>query len=51
VSSPDIGVATLALLVGIGFILRGVTLCVTAWLVGRLTDEARHEASQAVSTS
>ncbi len=31
VSSPDIGVTTLALLVGIAFILRGIGLCVTSW--------------------
>jgi uncharacterized membrane protein HdeD (DUF308 family) len=33
VASPDIGVATLAILVGIGFILRGVALCVLGWSI------------------
>ena len=31
VSSPDIGVATLAVLVGISFIVRGVGMCMVAW--------------------
>jgi uncharacterized membrane protein HdeD (DUF308 family) len=31
VSSPDIGVATLALLVGISFLVRGIGLCMLAW--------------------
>lgn len=31
VSSPDIGVATLALFVGISLILRGIALCALAW--------------------
>ena len=31
VSSPDIGVATLAILVGISFIVRGVGICMLAW--------------------
>jgi uncharacterized membrane protein HdeD (DUF308 family) len=31
VSSPDIGVKTLALLIGIAFILRGIGLCIVAW--------------------
>ncbi len=35
VSSPHIGVATLALLVGIVFIVRGVALCVVAWALHR----------------
>lgn len=37
VSSPHIGVATLALLVGIVFIVRGVALCVMAWALHRAT--------------
>lgn len=43
VSSPDIGVATLALLVGISFIVRGLGLCQIAWVlhaVGRDTEPA-----------
>jgi uncharacterized membrane protein HdeD (DUF308 family) len=32
VSSPDIGVATLALLIGISLIVRGVALCGLAWV-------------------
>jgi uncharacterized membrane protein HdeD (DUF308 family) len=35
VSSPHIGVATLALLVGIVFIVRGVALCLAAWALHR----------------
>jgi uncharacterized membrane protein HdeD (DUF308 family) len=31
VSSPDIGVATLALFIGISFIVRGIGMCVVAW--------------------
>ena len=31
VSSPDIGVATLALFVGISFIARGIGMCIVAW--------------------
>jgi uncharacterized membrane protein HdeD (DUF308 family) len=37
VASPHIGVATLALLVGIVFIVRGVALCVVAWALHRAT--------------
>jgi uncharacterized membrane protein HdeD (DUF308 family) len=33
VSSPDIGVATLAVLVGISFIVRGVGMCTVAWML------------------
>jgi uncharacterized membrane protein HdeD (DUF308 family) len=33
VASPDIGVATLALLVGISFIVRGLVTCAVAWLL------------------
>src|SRR5262249_42614813 len=51
VSSPDIGVATLALLVGLGFILRGVTLCLVAWLVGRAVHEAGQAEAGPVPTS
>ena len=49
VSVPHIGVATLALLVGIVFIVRGVTLCVVAWALHRaarnLTGPARDAAT------
>lgn len=41
VASPHIGVATLALLVGIVFIVRGVALCVVAWTLHRATRAAR----------
>lgn len=37
VSSPHIGVATLALLIGIVFIVRGLALCVVAWALHRAT--------------
>jgi uncharacterized membrane protein HdeD (DUF308 family) len=33
VSSPGIGVTTLAILVGIAFILRGIGLCAAAWVL------------------
>src|SRR4051812_17048081 len=39
VASPDIGVKTLALLVGIGFILRGLAMCVAAWALHAVHDE------------
>jgi len=51
VSSPDIGVVTLALLVGLGFIVRGLMLCVTAWLIGRLADEAESAAPGPITAS
>ena len=44
VSSPDIGVATLALLVGIAFILRGIALCAVAWMIRGLEQETHHGA-------
>lgn len=39
VSSPDIGVATLALLVGITFVVRGLVLCAVAWALHRATGD------------
>jgi uncharacterized membrane protein HdeD (DUF308 family) len=44
VASPGIGVATLALLVGIAFILRGVALCGVAWMIRRLAEDTGHQA-------
>jgi len=44
VSSPGIGVATLALLVGIAFILRGIALCAVAWMIRRLAEDTGHQA-------
>jgi uncharacterized membrane protein HdeD (DUF308 family) len=41
VSSPDIGVATLAVLVGISFIVRGVGMCMVAWAL-RAAKDALH---------
>lgn len=38
VSSPDIGVTTLVLLVGISLIVRGLALCVAGWLLARLSS-------------
>src|SRR4051794_8572142 len=38
VSSPDIGVATLAVLVGISFIVRGVGMCMVAWMLRGAKD-------------
>ncbi len=43
VSSPGIGVATLAILVGIAFILRGLATCALAWALretGKMLREA-----------
>jgi uncharacterized membrane protein HdeD (DUF308 family) len=39
VSSPHIGVATLALLVGIAFVVRGLVLCAVAWALHRATSD------------
>ena len=39
VSSPHIGVATLALLVGIGFIIRGLALAAVAWALHRASRD------------
>jgi len=33
VAIPDIGVSTLAIFIGIAFILRGLALCAAAWLL------------------
>lgn len=41
VASPGIGVATLALLVGISFILRGVMLCAGLWLLRQAQGDRR----------
>ena len=41
VSSPGIGVATLALFIGIAFIARGIATCAVAW---QLHDAAQHVA-------
>ena len=40
VSSPDIGVTTLAILVGIAFIVRGIGLCAAAWVLHAVKHEA-----------
>ena len=39
VSSPHIGVATLALLVGIALVVRGLALCAVAWALHRATRD------------
>jgi uncharacterized membrane protein HdeD (DUF308 family) len=39
VSSPGIGVTTLAILVGIAFILRGIGLCAAAWVLRAVKHE------------
>ena len=39
VSSPHLGVATLALLVGIAFVVRGLVLCTVAWALHRATSD------------
>jgi len=46
VAVPDIGVATLALLVGIAFVLRGVGLCVAAWVL----RQVKHATAAAPAT-
>lgn len=43
VSSPDIGVTTLAILVGIAFIVRGIGLCAAGWVL--------HTAKQVASSA
>jgi uncharacterized membrane protein HdeD (DUF308 family) len=40
VSSPNIGFATLAILVGISFILNGLALCALGWFMRRVRTEA-----------
>jgi uncharacterized membrane protein HdeD (DUF308 family) len=40
VANPDIGFATLAILVGIGFIVNGLGMLVLGWGMRRLRDEA-----------
>jgi uncharacterized membrane protein HdeD (DUF308 family) len=45
VASPRIAVSTLALLVGIAFILRGVALVTAGWLMVESSDEAERPAS------
>jgi uncharacterized membrane protein HdeD (DUF308 family) len=47
VAVPDIGVATLALLVGIAFVIRGLGLCVAAWIL----RDAKHLTQQAGATT
>ncbi len=51
VSSPGIGVGTLALLVGISFILRGLALCVVGWLLPRFLGELDAQPSGALSAT
>ena len=45
VSSPDIGVATLALFVGIALILRGIALCGLAWATRSVVHGHGHGAA------
>jgi uncharacterized membrane protein HdeD (DUF308 family) len=40
VSTPEIGFATLAILVGIGFILNGIALMVLGWTMREVREEA-----------
>jgi uncharacterized membrane protein HdeD (DUF308 family) len=50
VSSPGIGVATLAVLVGISFIMRGIAMCALAWMLHgakRALDAPPHGAAAA----
>jgi uncharacterized membrane protein HdeD (DUF308 family) len=47
VSSPDIGVATLALLVGIAFIVRGIGLCQVGWVLHAVKHSAPPRAAVA----
>lgn len=49
VSSPRIGVSTLALLVSISFLVRGVALCGIGWLLLRLPPEHETSAHGAVA--
>jgi uncharacterized membrane protein HdeD (DUF308 family) len=49
VSSPGIGVATLALLVGISLIVRGLALCVLAWATRSVLHGHGHGAAPAAA--
>ena len=46
VAAPDIGLTTLALFIGIAFILRGIGLCAAAWLL----RAAKHAGPPAAAT-
>ena len=48
VAIPDIGVATLAIFIGIAFVLRGVGLCAAAWLL-RMVKHGGRGSSSAVT--
>jgi|1185.fasta_scaffold192896_1 uncharacterized membrane protein HdeD (DUF308 family) len=50
VSSPDIGVATLALFIGISFIARGIGMCMVAWMLRAAKHELRTPPSAAPVT-
>ena len=50
VSSPDIGVATLALLVGISFIVRGAGMCMVAWVLRSAKRELERPPTAAPAT-
>jgi uncharacterized membrane protein HdeD (DUF308 family) len=43
VSSPNIGVKTLALLVGLAFVIRGLGACLVAWMLRGLRNEELSE--------
>jgi uncharacterized membrane protein HdeD (DUF308 family) len=47
VSSPHIGVATLALLVGISFIVRGIALCQIGWVLHAVKHDTPKQAAVA----
>ena len=49
VSSPGIGVATLAILVGIAFVVRAVGLCAGAWVLREVKHEKMGPARPATS--
>ena len=51
VSSPGIGVATLALLVGIALILRGIAVSTAGWLIYHAAKESRRPAHGTVAAT
>jgi uncharacterized membrane protein HdeD (DUF308 family) len=51
VASPGIGVATLAVLVGIALILRGIAVSTAAWLVHQVAEDSRRPAHGPVAAT
>lgn len=51
VSTPGIGVATLAVLVGIALILRGIAVSTAGWLMHQVAKDSRHPAHGQVAAT